>query len=361
MFFTYSETDLYFTFSDFLEFCDFSLCFITFRLLSLIFSMFSVVTIIVWRGALLVANGEMASDELGSFVVMTIFVGASFGALPDLYADLVKTVGVTEKLVDLMELEQENIEELKNKIEIGNVAFKNVHFNYPQREDIEVLKGISFDIKAGETVALVGSSGAGKSTISSLLLSFYQPTKGSIVFDSNIESANINSVRDAIGYVPQEVILFGGTIKENIAYGNLNATDDEIVEAAKKANAFDFIESFPDQWETLVGARGIQLSGGQRQRIAIARALLKDPKILILDEATSALDSNSEKVVQDALEKLMKGRTSFVIAHRLSTIRNADKILVLDNGNLIESGTHQELLELKGSYFKLNQLQVDTK
>lgn len=324
----------------------------------ILFSMFSVITFIVWKGANLVANGEMEPDTLFSFMLFTIFVGASFGSLPDLYAKIVKTIGATEKLVDLLELEQEEINKEHSQINIGNVSFDNVNFSYPQRPDVQVLDNVSFKVNAGETVAMVGSSGSGKTTIAALLLSFYQPDSGKIVFDNEIESSNLKTVRESIGYVPQEVILFGGSIKENIAYGNLNASDEEIFEAARKANAIDFIESFPEKWDTVVGARGIQLSGGQRQRIAIARALLKDPKILILDEATSALDSESEKLVQDALDKLMEGRTSFVIAHRLSTIKNADKILVLDEGKIKEDGSHQDLIQQQGIYAHLHDLQI---
>lgn len=324
----------------------------------ILFSMFSVITFIVWKGANLVASGEMAADTLFSFMLFTIFVGASFGSLPDLYAKIIKTIGATEKLVDLLELDQENVGKVSDPIRIGNVSFQNVSFSYPQRPDVQVLNNINFEVNAGETVAMVGSSGSGKTTIAALILSFYQPNSGSIIFDNCIDSSYLKTVRESIGYVPQEVILFGGSIKENIAYGDLDASDEEIREAARKANALDFIESFPDKWDTIVGARGIQLSGGQRQRIAIARALLKNPKILILDEATSALDSESEKLVQDALDKLMEGRTSFVIAHRLSTIKNADKILVLDQGEIKEVGSHHELVEKQGIYAHLHELQI---
>jgi len=243
----------------------------------------------------------------------------------------------------------------------GNVAFNDVHFSYPSRKEIEVLKGISFECKAGETTALVGSSGAGKSTISSLLMKFYAIEKGDIKFDNlDISTIQNESLRSQIAVVPQEVILFGGTIKENIAYGNLEATDDQINGAAKKANALDFISKFPEGMETLVGDRGIQLSGGQKQRVAIARAVLKNPKILILDEATSALDTESEKLVQDALDKLMENRTSFVIAHRLSTIKKADTILVLEDGKIAQNGTHDDLItEKNGAYYKLNNTQLN--
>jgi ABC-type multidrug transport system fused ATPase/permease subunit len=238
------------------------------------------------------------------------------------------------------------------------MEFKNVHFSYPQRKDISVLKGISFSARSNETIALVGSSGSGKSTISSLLLNYYSISDGQILIDNvPLQQLEIEHLRDHIAIVPQEVILFAGTIRENILFGNTNATQEQIEEAAKKANAWDFINSFPEGLNTQVGDRGIQLSGGQKQRIAIARAIIKDPTILILDEATSALDSESEKLVQDALDKLMVGRTSFVIAHRLSTIMNADKILVVNQGIIAESGTHDELIHAKGIYHNLVELQ----
>ncbi|WP_343594107.1 ABC subfamily B transporter ATP-binding protein, partial [Flavobacterium sp.] len=241
----------------------------------------------------------------------------------------------------------------------GNVAFKNVAFSYPSRKEVQVLKDVNFNADFGQKIAIVGPSGAGKSTISSLLLRFYDITSGEIIVDGkNIHDYDLEDLRGNMSIVPQDVILFGGTIRENIAYGKPNASEEEIIAAAKQANALNFIDGFPEKFETLVGERGVKLSGGQRQRIAIARALLKNPSILILDEATSSLDSESEKLVQEALEVLMEGRTSIIIAHRLSTIRNADKILVLDNGKISEQGTHQELINLEnGIYKNLSNLQ----
>lgn len=241
----------------------------------------------------------------------------------------------------------------------GEISFKNVAFSYPQRKDVTVLNDINLEIKENQTIAFVGSSGAGKSTIASLLLHYYSVTGGSIQFNGiDIKDIEIEHLRSHIAIVPQEVILFAGTIKENILFGRLEATDEEIIEAAKQANSWEFISKFPDGLETQVGDRGIQLSGGQKQRIAIARALLKDPTILILDEATSALDSESEKLVQDALNKLMTGRTSVVIAHRLSTIKKADAIFVLEEGVIKERGTHDQLIATGGTYANLVELQT---
>jgi ABC-type multidrug transport system fused ATPase/permease subunit len=243
---------------------------------------------------------------------------------------------------------------------MGNVRFEHVAFSYPGRKDITVLKDLSLTANNGEQIAIVGPSGAGKSTIASLLLHFYQPDHGTLYFDERPASEfPLSQLRRQMALVPQDVILFGGTIKENIAYGKPDASEEEIIEAAKNANAHEFVSNFPERYETIVGERGIKLSGGQRQRIAIARAILKDPAILILDEATSSLDSESEQLVQEALDNLMKGRTSFVIAHRLSTIRNADKIVLIDKGIVTESGTHAELMKKNGLYRKLNDMQFD--
>ena len=328
----------------------------------LIVCMSSAIVFVVWQGLLMTegANPEISSGDFFSFIMFTLMIGMSFGSIPDMYASIQKAIGATENLMKIIEQENElEIQkgELKPVIN-GNVSFSNVSFSYPQRKDMTILNGISFEVKQNQTIALVGSSGAGKSTISSLILNYYPLTGGTIQFDgTNIEDIELHHLRKHMAIVPQEVILFAGTIQENIAFGDLNADKEAVKQAAIQANAWEFIDSFPEKMETQVGDRGIQLSGGQKQRIAIARAILKNPAILILDEATSALDSESEKLVQEALNKLMKGRTSFVIAHRLSTIRNADNIFVIDKGQIAETGTHDTLIAQKGIYSNLVELQ----
>ncbi len=328
----------------------------------IIFCLFGAIVFIIWQGLLMTQgpNPELAEKDFFSFIMFTIMMGASLGSIADMYSNIAKAVGASEQLMKIIETENEsdlNIGTAKPDIS-GRVAFNNVSFHYPQREDVQVLKSISFESESNQTIALVGASGAGKSTIASLLLNYYPLTGGAIYFDGiSNKDIDIEHLRAHMAFVPQEVILFSGTIKENIAFGKTNATEEEIISAAKKANAFEFIQSFPNQLETEVGDRGIQLSGGQKQRIAIARAILKDPKILILDEATSALDSESEQLVQNALETLMEGRTSFVIAHRLSTIKKASAILVMENGQIMEQGKHEELIALNGIYANLVSLQ----
>lgn len=330
----------------------------------IILCLFGCVVAVVWYGITLTIKGEVEGvGDLISFVLYTTFIGASFGGIAEMYAQIQKAVGATERVFELLEETPEAINANPRTSPIekikGTVSFKNVAFSYPSRKEVEVLKDVNFNAEFGQKIAIVGPSGAGKSTISSLLLRFYDITSGEILVDGkNIYDYDLENLRGNMSIVPQDVILFGGTIRENIAYGKPDATDEEIMLAAKQANALNFVEGFPEKFETLVGERGVKLSGGQRQRIAIARALLKNPSILILDEATSSLDSESEKLVQEALEVLMEGRTSIIIAHRLSTIRNADKILVLDNGKITEEGTHQELINLEnGIYKNLSNLQ----
>jgi ABC-type multidrug transport system fused ATPase/permease subunit len=329
----------------------------------IIFCLFGAIVAVVWYGVNLCISGEIEGvGDLISFVLYSTFIGASFGGIAELYAQIQKAIGATERVFELLEETPEKINSNQNlaieKIK-GNVTFKNVAFSYPSRPEVQVLKDVSFSANYGQKIAIVGPSGAGKSTISSLLLRFYDIDSGHILIDDkNINDYDLEQLRGNMSIVPQDVILFGGSIRENIAYGKPNATDEEIIMAAKQANAFNFVNGFPEKFDTLVGERGIKLSGGQRQRIAIARALLKNPSILILDEATSSLDSESEKLVQEALETLMEGRTSIIIAHRLSTIRKADAILVLNDGIISEKGTHKELLEIEnGIYKNLSNLQ----
>ena len=328
----------------------------------IIFCVFGGIVFIIWQGVKLTQgpNPEMSMGDFTSFIMYTIMMGASIGSLPEFYASIQKAIGATDNLMQIIQQPTEkNLNTGTEKPVIaGNIRFNDVAFAYPQRKDVAVLKGINFDIQPNETVALVGQSGAGKSTIASLLLQLYPIQDGAIQFDGvNADQIDLEHLRSNIAIVPQEVILFAGTIADNIAFGRPTATLDEIKEAARKANALSFIESFPDQFETEVGDRGIQLSGGQKQRIAIARAILKDPKILILDEATSALDNESERLVQEALNNLMKDRTSIVIAHRLSTIRHANRIVVMNDGQIAETGTHDELIEKNGAYAHLVELQ----
>ena len=326
----------------------------------LLFSLFGSIIFVVWFGLKM-----LDVSDLTAFVLYTSFVGGSMAGFADVYGQLQKTLGATQRVRELMreEIEVVNInrEPLLDEYRLtGRVVFDHVRFSYPSRPEVMVLKDASLESAPGQQIALVGPSGAGKSTIVSLLLGFYKPDGGKILFDGKEASTiPLSQLRQQMAIVPQDVMLFGGTIRENIAYGKPDATDEEIQAAAAKANAHEFVSQFPEGYQTIVGERGIKLSGGQRQRIAIARAILKDPVILILDEATSSLDSASEALVQDALEKLMQNRTSFVIAHRLSTVRNADCIYVLDKGVVSEQGTHEELIQVTdGLYKSLSKLQL---
>jgi len=332
----------------------------------IIFCLFGSIVGVIWYGARLVNQDLMTFGKLIQFVLYSVFVGASIGGIAEMYAQIQKAIGAAERILELIDETPEpydtTVSEVQNATAIsGALRFNNVEFRYPSRADISVLNSVSFEALSGETIALVGPSGSGKSTIASLVLRFYDPDSGSISIDGkNINEFDLKFLRDQMAIVPQDVILFGGSIKENIEYGRPGASLQEIEEAAKKANAHIFVDGFPEKYDTIVGERGIQLSGGQRQRIAIARAVLKDPRILILDEATSSLDSESERLVQEALDKLMVGRTSLVIAHRLSTIRKADRILVLDKGAISESGKHADLLKKEGGLYKgLLELQME--
>nr|WP_321452364.1 ABC transporter transmembrane domain-containing protein [uncultured Carboxylicivirga sp.] len=329
----------------------------------MVFGLFGALVAIIWRGASLITAGEMDAGELFSFVLYSGFIAGSIGGLASLFARIQRFLGATEDLFEMLQEQEEELEEVKrlsdkDKLK-GAIEFKNLSFAYPSRPDVDVLKNISLKIEPDQMVALVGASGAGKSTITSLLFRLHSVEKNMIVFDQkDAADISLSVLRSQMALVPQDIFLFGGTIRENIAYGKPTASEDEIISAAKNANAWEFINEFDNGLDTIVGERGTQLSGGQRQRVAIARALLRNPRILILDEATSALDSQSEKLVQDALKKLMQGRTTIVIAHRLSTIKNAKQIFVLDKGELVERGTHDQLLEREnGVYKKLSNLQ----
>ena len=327
----------------------------------IIFAIFSAITVVLWYGTEQLLDGKLQSGNLLGFTFYTIFIGGSLGSFADLYSNLQRSIGATQRVRELLGEPAETLEPttLRTVRLRGDVSFDRVQFAYPSRAEVQVLKGLSFSVAAGKIVALVGPSGAGKSTIASLLLRFYDPQQGSLIFDGKrATDYGLHELRSQMALVPQEVLLFGGSIAENIAYGKPGATQAEIESAAKRANAHEFISSFPEGYATLVGERGIKVSGGQRQRIAIARALLKDPSILILDEATSALDAESERLVQQALEELMKGRTCFVIAHRLSTIRNADTIVLLRDGVVRETGSHEELMLIPdGAYRRMVDLQ----
>lgn len=328
----------------------------------LLFTVFGTIVLVVWYAM----NMGMGMGDLVKFVTYTAFVGGTMAGFADLYSQLQKTIGATQRVREILAESTENVRiervQSANNIRLsGAVEFKEVSFFYPSRPETQVLRNISLSVKPGQQIAIVGPSGAGKSTLVSLLLHFYEPQSGDILFDGHsYRDIPLSELRSHMALVPQDVLLFGGSIYDNIAYGRPEASRAEVEEAARQANAHEFIQRFPEGYDTLVGERGVKLSGGQRQRIAIARAILKDPTILILDEATSSLDSESESLVQDALHKLMKNRTSFVIAHRLSTIKNADQIVVLEQGSVKEMGTHNELIELEnGLYKSLSKLQFE--
>ncbi|MCE0497488.1 MAG: ATP-binding cassette domain-containing protein [Methylacidiphilales bacterium] len=333
----------------------------------IILGIFSAIVVVLWYGTTLLLDGSLQKGELISFMIYTVFVGGSLGSFADLYSNLQKSIGATQRVRELLAEPSEGLTLAAARSDgaiakerfRGEVTLDHVTFAYPSRPEVSVLKNLTFSVEAGKVVALVGPSGSGKSTIAALLLRFYDPQQGRILFDGRpATDYGLHELRGQMALVPQEVLLFGGSIAENIAYGRPGASRVEIEAAAKRANAHDFITRFPEGYETLVGDRGVKVSGGQRQRIAIARALLKDPSILILDEATSALDAESELLVQQALDELMKGRTCFVIAHRLSTIRNADVIVMLREGAVLETGSHDELMNVPdGAYRRMVDLQ----
>ena len=327
----------------------------------IILVVYSSIAVVLWFGSRMVLRGEISAGDLIAFVLYTFFVAGGIGGLSELYGQFQQAIGATRRIFELLDTKSEIVDPAnpyRLDSVIGHVRLIDVHFTYPDERGVEVLKGITVEARPGEIIALVGPSGGGKSTLVSLVPRFYDVTSGSIEVDGHdVRSLALSQLRGSIGMVPQETTLFGGSIRENIAYGKLDASDDEIIAAARAAHAHEFIAGFPEGYATIVGERGVKLSGGQRQRVAIARALLKNPSILILDEATSSLDSESERLIQDALDMLMQGRTTFVIAHRLSTVRRADKIVVVHEGRVVESGAHEELIVNGGLYKQLYDIQ----
>lgn len=321
------------------------------------------VIIILWYGGNSVINGEITAGSLVAFLTYAVNISNPIKRLSRVIGNIQKALAAAQRVFDVLDL-PETIKDSDNAKKLppakGKVCFNDVSFSYNPGE--QVISNISFDVKPGEMIAFVGPSGAGKSTVASLLPRFYDVDSGSITIDGqDLRGVTLDSLREQVGIVPQETILFNGTVYDNILYGRLDATKEEVEAAAKAANAHNFIMELPDGYNTKLGDRGMNISGGQRQRISIARAILKNPQILILDEATSALDTESERVVQEALDRLMVGRTSFVIAHRLSTIKNADKIMVLEKGQLVEQGSHDELMAMNGLYAHLYQIQYRSK
>lgn len=319
---------------------------------------------VLWFGASEVVSGELSGGRLGQFVLYAIFAGASLAELSEIWGEISQAAGSAERLMELKSIPPEVVSPA-NPVPMvspacGDIAFENVHFSYPSRDDTAALEAIDFKVAAGETVALVGPSGAGKSTIFSLLLRFYDPASGTIRIDgTDIKTAAVNEVRERIALVPQDTALFADTVAENIRYGTPGASLEDVKKAAIAAQADSFITALPGGYDAQLGERGVMLSGGQRQRIALARAFLKDAPILLLDEATSALDAESEFAIQRALEGIMAGRTTLVIAHRLATVKKADRILVMDEGRIVEAGRHRDLIDAGGLYSRLAALQFE--
>jgi ATP-binding cassette subfamily B protein len=325
---------------------------------------FGAIVFVLWLGAQAVIAGTMTGGTLGQFVLYATLVAGSIGALSEVLGDAQRAAGATERLLELLE-EQSPIEEpaqpqtLPHRAAGGSaLSLADVSFHYPSRPQAPALHHLTLDIAPGQTVAIVGPSGAGKTTLFQLLLRFYDPQQGRLTLDGvNIRDLTLHTLRDTIGIVPQDTVVFSANAMENIRYGRAGASDDEVIAAAKMAAAHEFIERLPDGYQSFLGERGVRLSGGQRQRIAIARALLKNPPLLLLDEATSALDAESERLVQSALEAAMVGRTTLVIAHRLATVQKADRIVVMEHGRIVETGTHASLVAQNGLYASLAALQ----
>ena len=332
----------------------------------IIFGIFGSIVLVFWYGARLMQTGELTFGELTRFILYTTFVGGSVASFADVFSQVQKMLGATERVRELLDEHPEIDCQTEGDAPVqrlrGDVRFEDLSFRYPSRPQTTVLEHLTLHAKAGEKIALVGPSGAGKSTIVSLLLRFYEPDSGRLLVDERpAADYSLQELRGNMAIVPQEVLLFGGSIEENIRYGRPGASREEILAASRQAACHEFIERFPEGYDTVVGERGVKLSGGQRQRIAIARALLKDPAILLLDEATSSLDSESEHLIQQALDVLLQGRTAFIIAHRLSTIRKVDRIYVIEDGRVLESGTHDELMARDGGrYRRLAEMQFGT-
>jgi ABC-type multidrug transport system fused ATPase/permease subunit len=327
----------------------------------ILFAFFGGIAGVIWYGGTLVQQGEITIGDFATFLMYAMFVGGAMGSFAELFSQVQKSLGAAVRIQEILE---EKTEEKGNgnATKLHSVSVLNIEFSYPSRPEIPTLKNVSLEIGAGKRVAFVGESGAGKSTMAALIQRFYEPDTGEILYDGmSSKTLSLADVRLNIGVVPQDIVLFGGSILENIRYGNLAASEEEVWQAAELANATEFISKFPEKLHTLVGERGVKLSGGQRQRIAIARAILRNPPILILDEATSSLDSESEHLIQEAVERLMASRTTIIIAHRLSTVRRCDTIFVFSKGEIIESGTHDELIaNPESKYARLCALQFET-
>lgn len=330
---------------------------------------FGAIVFVLWLGARAVMDGTMSGGELGQFILYASIVAGALGALSEVMGDAQRAAGATERLLELMEV-QSPIQNPAHPLQLplravkqsggASLSIRDIRFHYPSRPDTASIAGVTLDIPAGQTIAVVGSSGAGKTTLFQLLLRFYDPQSGEIQLDGvNIRDLDLHTLRNAIGVVPQETIIFSANAMDNIRYGRADASDAEVIAAAKMAAAHEFIEKLPEGYQSFLGERGVRLSGGQRQRIAIARALLKNPPLLLLDEATSALDAESERLVQGALEVAMQDRTTLIIAHRLATVQRADKIIVMEHGRIVETGTHASLVAQGGVYAKLAALQFN--